>query len=91
MTWKKVLLVALVVLLVVIGLPMLMPGMGMAATCTDCAPAVAAAASCAALAAILVAVASLIALVLAQRLTRRRVDLRQLLLVSPLERPPQPV
>lgn len=90
MTWKNLLLIALVVLLVLIGVPMLTPGMGMAATCTECPPAVATAASCAALAAILVAVAALIALVLAQRLTQRHDNLRLLLLVSLLERPPQP-
>lgn len=88
MTWKKVLLVALVVLLVLIGLPMLMPGMGGGATCTDCPPAVAQAQVCA-LAAVLTAFALAIVL-LSQRVRQRGDHLRQLLLVSLLERPPQP-
>ncbi len=39
MSWKKALTVALVVLLVLIGIPMLMPGMSLAGQ--DCDPAVA--------------------------------------------------
>lgn len=40
MKFKTALVVALVVLLVLVGLPVLMPGMG--AACADCPPAVAA-------------------------------------------------
>ena len=39
MTWKTVALVALVVLLVLIGIPLLMPGMG-GGMCAECEPAV---------------------------------------------------
>jgi len=84
--WKKVLLVALVVLLVVIGLPMLMPGMG-SATCADCGPAVMAGPVCV-LAAILTGFALLI-LVTAQRVRLRRDDLFELLRAVAFERPPQ--
>ena len=87
MTWKKALLVALVVLLVLIGLPMLMPGMGGAATCTDCPPA--AQAQVCTLAAVLSTFALAIIL-LSQRVRQRGDHLRQLLLVPLLERPPQP-
>lgn len=45
---KKALVVALVVLLVIIGLPILMPGMG-SAHCADCGPAVMGGAMCVAL------------------------------------------
>jgi hypothetical protein len=38
MDWRKALLVGVVVLLVLIGLPLLMPGMG--AVCEDCGPMV---------------------------------------------------
>lgn len=42
---KKALIVALVVVLVIIGLPVLMPGMG-SAHCADCGPATMAGAMC---------------------------------------------
>lgn len=42
---KKALVVAVVVLLVIIGLPVLMPGMG-SAHCVDCGPATMAGAMC---------------------------------------------
>lgn len=87
MNWKKLLLVALVVTLVVIGLPMLMPGMGGGSTCADCGPAVSAQSACE-LAAILAGLLLVIALV-AERLRLRRDELRLLLRAVLLDRPPQ--
>ena len=87
-TWKKALLVALVVLVVLIGVPVLMPGMGGAATCTDCPPAVVHAQVCT-LAAVLSTFA-LAVIVLSQRVRQRGAHACQLLFVPLLERPPQP-
>ena len=85
-SWKKILVVALVVLLVVIGIPILMPGMG-GAMCHDCGPAVAAAHTCG-----LFTVLALFALaitVLAARVRARRHLLGDLLRSLDFERPPQ--
>ena len=85
--WKKVLVVALVVLLVLIGLPILMPGMGGAGMCPDCGPAVMAGPACV-LAAVLTGLAFAIAL-LAMRLRTRRDTLFDLLRAVVFDRPPQ--
>jgi hypothetical protein len=82
---KKILLVALVVLLVVIGLPVMMPGMGVA-HCDDCAPTVAAGALC--LLAVLGGVASLVLLASGSLRLRGRLT-RTLLRTTLLDRPPQ--
>lgn len=84
--WKRALIAALVVLLVVIGLPVLMPGMG-SATCADCGPAVMAGPSCI-LAAVLTGFALAIALV-SRRLRIRRDVLFDLLRAMAFDRPPQ--
>jgi hypothetical protein len=82
---KKILLVALVVLLVVIGLPVMMPGMGVA-HCDDCAPTVAAGALC--LLAVLGGMGALV--LLASESLRLRGRLRRVLLrAALLDRPPQ--
>jgi hypothetical protein len=82
---KKILLVALVVLLVVIGLPVMMPGMGVA-HCDDCAPTVAAGALC--LLAVLAGVGSLV--LLASESLRLQGRLKRVLLrAALLDRPPQ--
>lgn len=82
---KKVLLVALVVLLVVIGLPVLMPGMG-GAYCDDCGPAVATGSLCtfAVLAGLAYAAA-----VMAQRVRLRQAITTGLLRAAAFDRPPQ--
>ncbi|HEV2811494.1 MAG TPA: hypothetical protein VGV93_13985 [Acidimicrobiales bacterium] len=82
---KKVLLVALVVLLVIIGLPLLMPGMG-AAYCDDCVPGTAACAMCT-----LVVLAGLayLAVHTGQRVHLRRVVMTGLLRAAVSDRPPQ--
>ncbi len=82
---KKVLLLALVVLLVVIGLPVLMPGMS-AAHCDDCGPATAAGALCT-----LVVLAGLayLAVLMEQRVRLRRVTMTGLLRAAGFDRPPQ--
>lgn len=86
MTWKKALLIALVLLLVLIGIPVLMPGMS-GAMCHDCGPAVAAGQACSLLA-VLASFALAIALIsLSVRSNRDR--LRLLLLALDLERPPR--
>lgn len=82
---KKVLLVTLVVLLVVIGLPMVMPGIG-AAHCDDCTLGVAVGALC--LLAVLTAVASL-AVFASQRLRVRRKLVPGLLRATLFDPPPQ--
>ncbi|MFP5318213.1 MAG: hypothetical protein ACLGI2_07950 [Acidimicrobiia bacterium] len=82
---KKAFVAALVVLVVVTGLPLLMPGMG-GAHCTECGPASAASTMCMAV----VAAAALLASVLARR--RARLDApprRGRVAAPPLERPPQ--
>jgi hypothetical protein len=83
-TWKKALLVGLVLLLVLLGLPMLMPGMG-ASFCHECGPAVVA--GCAN-AAVLVSAVLLVAL-LAAMVRRRRDRWHELLVVTLFERPPR--
>jgi hypothetical protein len=82
---KKVLLVALVVLLVVIGVPVVMPGMG-GAYCDDCAPAVAAGALC--LLAVLGGLAS-VALFASQLVRARRMLVLGLLRAAVFFRPPR--
>lgn len=82
---KKVVLVALVVLLVVIGLPVLMPGMG-AAHCEQCGLGVAVGSMC--LAAVLAGFALAMALV-ARRFRTRGYDLEGLLRAVFFDRPPQ--
>jgi membrane protease YdiL (CAAX protease family) len=82
---KKVLRVALVVLLVVIGLPVLMPGMA-APHCEDCSPAAAAGAQCAFV--VLVALAY-VGMLMSQRLRVRRVLMADLLRAAVFDRPPQ--
>jgi uncharacterized membrane protein YhaH (DUF805 family) len=84
--WKKALVVALVVLLVVIGIPILLPGMG-GAMCHDCGPAVAAAQACS-LFAVLAGLALAISM-LAVRVRTRRDLLWDLLRSLEFERPPQ--
>lgn len=85
MTWKKALLIALVVVIVLTGAPILMGGMG-GAMCPDCGPAVVARA-CADFAVFSPAV--LLLLILAIRLRRRDQLVSSLVLVSRLERPPR--
>ena len=85
--WKKALLVALVVVLVLIGVPVLMDGMGDAAMCPDCGAGVAAAPSCL-LAATLVGLGLLLALT-SRSFRTRRDWLRDLLRAVVFERPPR--
>ncbi|HEV2068656.1 MAG TPA: hypothetical protein VGR26_02550 [Acidimicrobiales bacterium] len=82
---KKVLLVALVVLLVIIGLPVLMPGMG-AAYCDDCGPATAAGALCTL---VVLAASAYVAALTGQRVRVRRVVMTGLLRAAVFDRPPQ--
>ena len=83
---KKVFLVALVVvLLVIIGLPVLMPGMG-AAYCDDCVPGTAAAAMCTLIA---LAGSAYVAVLMGQRVRLRRVVMTGLLRAAVFYRPPQ--
>jgi len=84
--WKKALVVALVVLLVLIGIPILMPGMS-GALCHDCGPAISSGQACTLLA-VLAGFALAIAL-LARRFRTRRDLLWDLLRSLELERPPQ--
>ena len=82
---KKALVVSLVVLLVMIGFPVLMPGMGMP-FCPDCGPAVAGDPLC------LLAVIAGVAMLLAARSGRIRVGWerhRDLLRAALFDRPPQ--
>lgn len=83
---KKVLLVALVVLFVIIGLPVLMPGMG-AAYCDDCVPGTAANALCTLV--VLTGMAYVVVL-MGQRVRLRRVVMTGLLRADVSDRPPQP-
>lgn len=85
MDWKKILLVALVVLLVLIGLPLLMGGM--ASGCADCGPAVLAGADCT-IVAVLTGIAAGLAL-LALMFRSRRDEFFDLLRATVFERPPQ--
>lgn len=82
---KKVLLVALVVLLVVIGVPVVMPGVG-GAYCDDCAPAVAAGGLC--LLAVLGGFAAVM-VVASQQVRARRTSVRELLRAAVFFRPPR--
>lgn len=82
---KKALIVALVVLLVLIGVPVLMPGMG-SAQCADCGPAVAANSVCV----LAVLAAAMFAFALAFRFLRERRDwYLELLRAAFFDRPPQ--
>ena len=86
MSWKKAVLVALVVLLVVIGLPIMMPGMG-AATCHECGPVVTTGTACT-LVAVLVGFAFVFALLFLWIRARR--DLfADLLRAVVFDRPPR--
>ena len=84
MTWKKALIGALIIVLVVIGLPVLMHGMDMA-SCPECGPAVMAG-PCIPLffsaLVLLVVLASFL-------LRRRRTEILDLLRAFLLDRPPQ--
>lgn len=86
MSWKKALLIALVILLVVIGIPILMPGMG-GAMCHDCGPAVTVGQACSLLA-VLSGIAFAIALV-ALSIRERSDRLRLLLRAVDIARPPR--
>lgn len=86
MNWKKALLVALVVLLVLIGIPILMGGMT-GTLCHDCGPAVAAGQACGLLA-VLAGLALAVALV-AFRFRGGRGVRWDLLRSLELDRPPQ--
>ena len=86
MNWKKALVVALVVLLVLIGIPILMSGMG-GAMCADCPPALTAAQACSLLA-VLAGLALALSL-LAIRFRTRHAFLFDLLRVVTVDRPPQ--
>lgn len=86
MNWKKALVVALVVLLVLIGIPVLMPGMG-GAMCHECPPAVTAGLACGLLA-VLAGLALALSL-LAVRFRTRRAFLFDLLRAVTFDRPPQ--
>ena len=82
---KKVLLVALVMLLVMIGLPVMMPGMG-GGFCTDCPPALGAG-QC--LLGVLAGLGSVAALASSQRLRRRGKGMISLLRAALFPPPPQ--
>lgn len=84
--WKRVLVVVLVVLVVLIGIPILMPGMG-GVMCHDCTPAIAAGQACSLLA-VLAGLALAIAL-LAFRFRTRHELLWDLVRSLERERPPQ--
>lgn len=86
MSWKKALLIALVIVLVVIGIPILMHGMG-GAMCHDCGPAVTIGQTCSLLA---VLSGFAIAIAMLALSVRERSDRLQLLLRAlDLERPPR--
>lgn len=82
---KKILLVALVVLIVLIGLPVLIPGMG-AVHCDDCGRATAAGALCTF---IVLAGLAYVAVLLGQRVRIGRVVMAGLLRAVTFDRPPQ--
>ena len=86
MSWKTVAVAALVVLLVLIGIPLLLPGMGRA-ICHDCGPAVSPGHSCAALAA--VASVALALALMSVRVRVRRDQYSCLVRSLDLDRPPQ--
>ena len=83
---KKALLIALVVIVVVTGLPVLM-GMGGMSSCTDCGPGLPGSAPC--LPAILSGMALVLAVMLRWRVRHPSRSLPYWLLVNPFERPPQ--
>lgn len=87
MNWKKALVVALVVVLVLIGIPILLPGMG-GTICHECTPAVASAAAACSLLAVLAGFALAITL-LSLRFRSRRHVLGDLLRSLDFDRPPQ--
>lgn len=82
---KKILLVALVVLIVLIGVPVLMPGMG-AAHCDDCGPATAAGALCTF---VVLAGLAYVAVLMGQRVRSGSVVMTGLLRAAAFDRPPQ--
>ena len=83
--WTKAVLVLLVVLLVLLGLPLLMPGMAHGTNCADCGLAIAGTAcTLAVLAAFVFAVA-----LLAQVIRSRRDRVLALLRAAVFDRPPQ--
>jgi hypothetical protein len=84
--WKKALVVALVVLLVLIGIPILMPGMG-GAMCHDCGAAITAGQACSLLA-VLAGFALALALMVSRFRTRRDLLWDLLRFLEP-DRPPQ--
>jgi len=81
---KKALVIAVVLLLVVIGLPVLMPGMG-GAHCADCGPATLASAMCFAV------LTAAVALVLASSRRARGAEVHRqgVLRAVVFDRPPQ--
>ena len=81
---KKALLVAVIVLLVVVGIPLLMPGMA-DAQCSTCGPAAFATAMCMAVLAATVAEAALVS----RRTSLRRRCLLALLRATFFDHPPQ--
>ena len=82
--WKKALAVSLVVLVVLIGVPVLMPGMG-SAMCPDCPDALTGGCTSAVLLSAMVLMALLLALLPRPRRDRWRVEL----FAFALERPPR--
>lgn len=82
---KKALIVALVVLLVIIGVPMLMPGMG-GAHCADCGPATMAGPMCVA---VLAAAVFAALLAMGRRARVAPIRRRGRLVDSSLYRPPR--
>lgn len=82
---KKAVVVALVVLLVIIGLPMLMPGMG-GAHCADCGPATMAGPMCVA---VLAAAAFAVLVAIRRRARLEPLRRRGRLVDSLLYRPPR--
>lgn len=87
MTWKTVAVATLVVLLVLIGIPLLLPGTG-GAICHDCGLAVSPGHVCVALAVAFVALALAL---MSVRVRARHDQLRCLLRSLDLDRPPQPI
>ena len=83
---RKALLIGLAVLLVLIGVPVLMPGMN-GATCHDCGPMLDGGVACSVCAVLISSVG--IALVVALASGARRIRVAALMRVFDLERPPQ--
>ncbi len=82
-TWKKAVLVGLVVLLVLAGVSLLMPGM--ASLCPECGPATAGAC----VLVVVLVVASLEATTITEEIRRRCRDLQDLLRATSLDPPPR--